>query len=75
MLELVQSVAGVSKPVRHAPERVRPENSEVRALICDYSKANAAFGYAPALHFEVGVERLRDHLLEYRSGDPSRYHI
>jgi nucleoside-diphosphate-sugar epimerase len=75
MLDLVQEVAGVSKPVRHAPERVRPEHSEVRALICDYSKANAAFGYAPAVPFEAGVERLRDHLLEYRSGDPSRYHI
>jgi nucleoside-diphosphate-sugar epimerase len=75
MLDLVQDVAGVSKPVRHAPERVRPEHSEVRALICDYSKANAAFGYTPAVSFEAGVERLRDHLLEYRSADPSRYHI
>lgn len=75
MLELVQEVVGVSKPVRQVPERIRPERSEVGALVCDYSKASAVFGYEPAVPFERGVELLRDHLLEHPPREPSRYRI
>ncbi|HEV8630434.1 MAG TPA: GDP-mannose 4,6-dehydratase [Thermoanaerobaculia bacterium] len=63
ILELVQEVAGTRKPVRVADERVRPEGSEVERLVCDYSAAAAAFGYAPRHDFRQSLERVRDHLL------------
>jgi NAD dependent epimerase/dehydratase len=63
MLDVVQRVAEVELPVVEAPVRVRPEKSEVQALICDFKKATDAFGYEPSVAFETGVERLRDYLL------------
>ena len=55
---------GVDKPVHQDEQRFRPEKSEVRALICDYRKATAAFGYAPQMDFDDGLARLRDYLIE-----------
>jgi nucleoside-diphosphate-sugar epimerase len=75
MLKLVQQVAGVDKPVRQASERFRPEKSEVAALVCDYGKARATFGYEPSISFEDGLERLRDYLIEHSLVEPARYHI
>ncbi len=50
------------------------EKSEVEALVCDYGKANAAFGYEPAVGFREGLTRLRDHLAERRpTSDPAAY--
>jgi NAD dependent epimerase/dehydratase len=63
MLDVVQRVAGAELRVVEAPVRVRPEKSEVQALICDFKKATDAFGYEPSVAFETGVERLRDYLL------------
>ena len=51
MLEAVQRVAGVDKPVEQEEVRMRPEKSEVNALICDFGKARAAFGYEPQVSF------------------------
>lgn len=63
ILELVQTVAGVDKPVRRQEERVRPAKSEVGRLICDYSRAAAAFQYAPSVSLVQALERVRDYLL------------
>jgi len=63
MLNAVQRVAGVELPVVRAPERVRPDKSEVRALICDFGKATRAFGYQPTVDFDHGLRLLRDYLL------------
>jgi len=63
MLEGVQRVAGVDKPVEEDAARVRPEKSEVRALVCDFQKAHAMFGYEPRVPFEEGLVRLRDYLV------------
>jgi NAD dependent epimerase/dehydratase len=63
ILELVQTVAGSNKPVRREEERVRPAKSEVGRLICDYSRAAAAFRYAPSTTLERGLEQVRDYLL------------
>ena len=64
MLDAVQRVAGVEKPVEQDETRMRPEKSEVMALICDYGKAKATFGYEPRVDFEEGLVRLRDYLVE-----------
>lgn len=76
ILDAVQRVAGVQKPLRQVDERVRPAQSEVERLICDYSKAAAAFGYAPTVSLETGLEHVRDYLLQHPPAyDPSRYRI
>lgn len=63
ILELVQTVAGVNKPVHRQEERVRPAKSEVGRLICDYSRAAEAFQYAPSVPLAEALERVRDYLL------------
>ncbi len=70
ILELVQKVAGVDKPVRREEERVRPPKSEVGKLICDYSRAAAAFQYAPSTSLVQGLEQVRDYL---RSNPPAHH--
>jgi UDP-glucose 4-epimerase len=73
---MVQKVAGVDKPVRQVEERVRPAGSEVERLVCDFSRAAAAFGYAPSYTLEAGLEQVRDHLLAHPPAyDPSQYRV
>jgi NAD dependent epimerase/dehydratase len=60
LAELVQSVAGTRKPVEQEEARVRPAASEVERLVCDYAKAERAFGYRPAVALEDGLRALRD---------------
>jgi len=62
MLDAIQRVVGVEKPVHQDEGRLRPEKSEVTALICDYGKAKATFGYEPSVEFEDGIARLRDYV-------------
>ena len=76
MLAEVQEVAGVDKPVERDEARIRPGKSEVEALVCDFGKASAAFGYAPAVGFREGLSRLRDELDGARAPvDPAEYHV
>lgn len=74
MLDVVQEVAGSSKPVRVSEERRRPDKSEVNALICDYGKAGEVLGYEPMMDFRAGLERLRDYMLA-NPLEPSPYRI
>jgi UDP-glucose 4-epimerase len=75
MIELVQRAAGTDKRVRTASERVRPDRSEVGLLLCDYRKAESAFGYAPRVDFDEGLRRLRDHLAASPPAEVHRYQI
>ena len=76
ILEDIQEVVGVEKPVEQERERVRPPKSEVVALVCDYGKASATFGYAPRVDFRDGLERLRDSLADVDpAADPAGYHV
>ena len=75
MLERVQSAAGTSKPVVQVAERVRPPASEVFALVCNYEKAQQAFGYEPTVEFDEGLVRLRDYLAGTWRADPAAYRI
>lgn len=56
--------------------RIRPEKSEVKQLICDYSKAKKLFGYEPRFSLEEGlkesIEFIREHSDLYR---PDEYTI
>ncbi len=52
-------------------ERVRPVNSEVMKLICDYSKAEAEMGWKPQVSLTEGLEKtiefIRKHLDYYNT--------
>ena len=43
--------------LEHDPERLRPEKSEVRRLLCNASRLIKATGWAPAVTLEQGLER------------------
>lgn len=76
MLDAIQRVVGVEKPVHQDEGRLRPEKSEVKALICDYGKAKATFGYEPSVEFEDGLVRLRDHVVGREApSDLAVYHV
>ncbi len=75
ILEQVQKVAGTAKPVRQEEERVRPAKSEVGRLLCDYSRAAAAFGYAPAVNLAEGLEQVRDFLRANPPADTGIYRV
>ena len=76
ILDDIQEVVGVERPVLQAAERVRPPKSEVMALVCDYAKAHAAFGYAPQVDFQDGLGRLRDYLADLHPvADPAGYYV
>jgi NAD dependent epimerase/dehydratase len=76
MLDAIQRVVGVEKPVEQDQVRMRPEKSEVMALICDYGKAKASFGYEPRVDFEEGLVRLRDYLARSEmSADVAAYFV
>lgn len=71
ILEQVLKVTGTGKPVRRQEERVRPAKSEVGRLLCDYSRAAAAFGYAPSVSLAQGLEQVRDYLQANPPGNDS----
>jgi NAD dependent epimerase/dehydratase len=73
MVEAVFKVTGSRKPIVTEGQRVRPEKSEVDELLSDFSKAKAAFGFAPSISLETGLERLRDHVMQARPTDPTTY--
>ena len=54
---LIARLAGTNKPVVTESTRIRPEASEVRALLADNSKLAAATGWQPAHSLEAGLER------------------
>lgn len=56
-VDLIRSICGASKPVVTEQARVRPMNSEVRALIADTGRMQSATGWQPAHSLEQGLEK------------------
>jgi NAD dependent epimerase/dehydratase len=71
--ELAMKVVGRQVPIVCEQQRVRPEKSEVRALIGSYAKAEKLLGWTPQVSLEQGLEEtarfVRDHLPFYRPED------
>jgi NAD dependent epimerase/dehydratase len=57
MIDLVADLTGCNKPVQHDPERTRPGNSEVRALLADSSHLAADAGWRPVIDLREGLTR------------------
>ena len=57
LIELAAEVTGCSKPVHHDAGRMRPSNSEVRALLADSTKLTAATEWRPGTSLRDGLAR------------------
>jgi NAD dependent epimerase/dehydratase len=51
-------ITGRSKPIVQAAERVRPDRSEVQALLSDPTRARQLLGWQPAVGLREGLERV-----------------
>lgn len=57
LVELLVDLTGCKKPVQHEPERMRPDNSEVRALLADSRRLAAHAGWRPSTTLRDGLIR------------------
>jgi UDP-glucose 4-epimerase len=57
MIDLVVELARCGKPVEHDVDRMRPRDSEVRALLADSSRLASAIGWRPSVDLCDGLNR------------------
>mgnify|MGYP001585305476 CR=1 FL=1 len=57
VVETIQRLVGTGKPVEAEPSRLRPPNSEVRALLADNRRLITATGWRPRVSLEEGLSR------------------
>jgi UDP-glucose 4-epimerase len=57
MIDLVVDLVGRGKPLLHDAARMRPVNSEVRALLADSGRLAAAVGWHPRVNLCEGLKR------------------
>jgi UDP-glucose 4-epimerase len=61
LIELIVSLTECKKPIQKDPERSRPTNSEVRALLADSNRLTAHTGWAPSIGLKEGLGRTINH--------------
>jgi UDP-glucose 4-epimerase len=59
-VEMISRLSGCNKPIVSEEARLRPADSEVRALLADNSKLHKATGWVPATKFEDGLAKSID---------------
>jgi len=57
LIDLIVDLTSCSKPVIQDNKRLRPPNSEVRALLADCTRFTRATGWAPQVTLREGLER------------------
>ena len=57
IVKIVGRILGKRLTVRRQKERLRPKNSEVRALVCDSALGYELLGYKPGVDFRKGLEQ------------------
>ena len=60
VIKKICDLTGANKPVERDPERLRPENSEVKALVADSSRLREATGWTPKVDLSEGLGRTID---------------
>lgn len=60
LVDLIRDVTSTSKSVLQDEKRLRPTNSEVRALLADCSRFVGATGWSPKVTLREGLERTVD---------------
>ncbi|MCS6976573.1 MAG: GDP-mannose 4,6-dehydratase [Gemmatales bacterium] len=76
LAELAMRTVGRTVPIVTDHQRLRPPGSEVRLLLCNWSRAEKLLGWRPTVGLEEGMEHtarfVRDHLGQYR---PQEYAV
>lgn len=71
LVEIISNILGKRIDVNVEQNRIRPENSEVMELICDYSRAKESLGWEAKYSLEQGlsecVEWIQQHLSRYKA--------
>lgn len=57
LIEIIRGLTGTTKPVRHDESRMRPVNSEVRALLADSSRLQRETDWRPRTSLKDGLEQ------------------
>lgn len=57
LIEIIRGLTGATKPVRRDEMRMRPANSEVRALLADSSRLQAETEWQPRTSLSDGLEK------------------
>ena len=57
LINLILEATNCGKPVVQDPQRLRPVNSEVRALLADSSRLHREAGWQPRVRLYDGLER------------------
>lgn len=57
LIEIAAELTGCSKPIDYAPDRMRPGQSEVRALLADSSRFTADAGWRPRTSLREGLSQ------------------
>lgn len=70
-IEKIAALMGRPVQVRTHDERIRPEASEVQLLLADTQKAQALFGYQPAVELDQGLLRT----IEWLQANQHRYRV
>ena len=60
LIDMIRSLTRCSKPVEREDQRTRPAKSEVRALVADPTRLQAATGWRPTVGLREGLERTAD---------------
>ncbi|MBI5701765.1 GDP-mannose 4,6-dehydratase [Candidatus Saganbacteria bacterium] len=76
LAQKILNLTGSSARIISDETRIRPDKSEVKQLLCDFTKANKLFGYEPLHALEQGLREsikfIEEHLDLYR---PDEYTI
>jgi UDP-glucose 4-epimerase len=57
LIDIILELTSSRKPIEHDAKRLRPTNSEVRALLADSTRFVRATGWTPKVTLRDGLER------------------
>ncbi len=75
ILETLQEITGVRKPVVTQTDRVRPEQSEVQRLVSNNQRAQEVLGWRPQVALRRGLEYVVEYLRSHWGADATLYHV
>lgn len=75
VIQKTAQILGVEANIETDRARIRPAQSEVSRLLCDYSRASCDLGYEPRINFDEGLRRTIDWFRNARQERTNRYHV
>ena len=75
VVSMVGSILGKQLSIRIEDQRLRPEASEVKRLLCSNEKARTLMGWEPRVTLEQGLARMVEWFREHQPRVATRYEI